>query len=172
MNKRLLNINKNFTAGVIIGLCCYLYQNCMSQLIGAFLFGIGLCTICECQLPLFTGRVGKSNDIKNLRIIFLYNVIGIMSTYILLNTNLLPYYLSMGIGCGMLMQIGVVMYNKSPIITIMCVAAFILCGFKHCIAMVFNTLDLNWLLVILGNIIGAKLMYYGGVVDQKEKELL
>lgn len=151
------------TSGAIIGLCCYLYQNCINQIVGAFLFGIGLVTICACKLPLFTGRVGGSNDYKELAKIFVLNIIGIFSMRLVF--EYLPYYFAMGIGCGMLMQIGVIMYQKGlPYITVMCVGAFILCGFKHCIAMAFNDIVLiQWLQVILGNIVGAKLMHYGGV---------
>ena len=69
------------------------------------------------------------------------------------------------IGCGMLMQIGVTAYKKNlPILTIMCVMAFILAGYKHCIAYVYNSLDIiNFVLIVLGNIVGAKLCYYGGI---------
>ena len=71
----------------------------------------------------------------------------------------------LGIGCGMLMQIGVTAYKKNlPILTIMCVMAFILAGYKHCIAYAYNSLDvMNFTLIVLGNIIGAKICYYGGV---------
>jgi len=149
-------------AGLIIGLCAYLYQNCVNNIVGAFLFGIGLVTICECKLPLFTGRVGSSNDVKFLAKTFFLNIIGILIAKAIF--TYLPYYLAMGIGCGMLMQIGVVMYRRTPLVTIMCIAAFILCGFKHCIAMAFNHVDpIVWLLVIAGNIIGAKIMFIGGV---------
>ena len=70
-----------------------------------------------------------------------------------------------GIGCGMLIQIGVRAYkNNLPILTIMCVMAFILAGYKHCIAYAYNSLDvMSFALIVLGNIIGAKICYYGGV---------
>ena len=71
----------------------------------------------------------------------------------------------LGIGCGMLMQIGVTAYKKNyPFLTVMCVMAFILAGYKHCIAYAYNSLDvMSFALIVLGNIIGAKICYYGGV---------
>ena len=71
----------------------------------------------------------------------------------------------LGIGCGMLMQIGVTAYKKNyPFLTAMCVMAFILAGYKHCIAYAYNSLDvMSFALIVLGNIIGAKICYYGGV---------
>ena len=144
------------TAGIIIGLCCCIYENCPNKIVGAFLFGIGLCTICEFKLPLFTGIVGSSNDIKHLAIILIKNVAG-MTIFKLI--TFFPF-LFQGICCGMLMQIGVAMYRK-PYITVMCVAAFILSGFKHCIAMTYYGVSWSLLVIILGNIIGAKIIYYG-----------
>ena len=63
------------------------------------------------------------------------------------------------------MQIGVKAYKKNlPISTIMCVMAFNLAGYKHCIAYVYNSLDvINFVLIVLGNIVGAKICYYGGI---------
>ena len=72
---------------------------------------------------------------------------------------------TLGIGCGMLMQVAVTAYKKNiHILTAMCVMAFILAGYKHCIANIYNSLDImNFVLILLGNIAGAKICYYGGV---------
>ena len=165
--KKLKNMkNKEFIikaimSGLLIGLCADI-NNRIGGLCGAFLFSIGLLTICMSELSLFTGKVGSSNDAKELFTTFVLNIFGVIIMRILFTFNNM---FVLGIGCGMLMQIGVTAYKKNlPILTIMCVMAFILAGYKHCIAYAYNSLDvMNFTLIVLGNIIGAKICYYGGV---------
>ena len=165
--KKLKNMkNKEFIikaimSGLLIGLCADI-NNRIGGLCGAFLFSIGLLTICMLELSLFTGKVGSSNDAKELFTTFVLNIFGVIIVRILFTFNNM---FVLGIGCGMLMQIGVTAYKKNlPILTIMCVMAFILAGYKHCIAYAYNSLDvMNFTLIVLGNIIGAKICYYGGV---------
>ena len=165
--KKLKNMkNKEFIikaimSGLLIGLCADI-NNRIGGLCGAFLFSIGLLTICMSELSLFTGKVGSSNDAKELFTTFVLNIFGVIIMRILFTFNNM---FVLGIGCGMLMQIGVTAYKKNlPILTIMCVMAFILAGYKHCIAYVYNSLDIiNFVLIVLGNIVGAKICYYGGI---------
>ena len=165
--KKLKNMkNKEFIikaimSGLLIGLCADI-NNRIGGLCGAFLFSIGLLTICMLELSLFTGKVGSSNDAKELFTTFVLNIFGVIIMRILFTFNNM---FVLGIGCGMLMQIGVTAYKKNlPILTIMCVMAFILAGYKHCIAYAYNSLDVvSFALIVLGNIIGAKICYYGGV---------
>ena len=165
--KKLKNMkNKEFIikaimSGLLIGLCADI-NNRIGGLCGAFLFSIGLLTICMLELSLFTGKVGSSNDAKELFTTCILNIFGVIIMRILFTFNNM---FVLGIGCGMLMQIGVTAYKKNlPILTIMCVMAFILAGYKHCIAYAYNSLDvMNFTLIVLGNIIGAKICYYGGV---------
>ena len=165
--KKLKNMkNKEFIikaimSGLLIGLCADI-NNRIGGLCGAFLFSIGLLTICMSELSLFTGKVGSSNDAKELFITFVLNILGVIIMRVLFSFNNM---FVLGIGCGMLMQIGVTAYKKNlPILTIVCVMAFILAGYKHCIAYAYNSLDvMNFTLIVLGNIIGAKICYYGGV---------
>ena len=154
-------IIKSIMSGLLIGLCADI-NNRIGGLCGAFLFSIGLLTICMSELSLFTGKVGSSNDAKELFTTFVLNIFGVIIMRILFTFNNM---FVLGIGCGMLMQIGVTAYKKNlPILTIMCVMAFILAGYKHCIAYAYNSLDvMNFTLIVLGNIIGAKICYYGGV---------
>ena len=154
-------IIKAIMSGLLIGLCADI-NNRIGGLCGAFLFSIGLLTICMSELSLFTGKVGSSNDEKELFITFVLNIFGVIIMRVLFSFNNM---FVLGIGCGMLMQIGVTAYKKNlPILTIMCVMAFILAGYKHCIAYAYNSLDvMNFTLIVLGNIIGAKICYYGGV---------
>ena len=165
--KKLKNMkNKEFIikaimSGLLIGLCADI-NNRIGGLCGAFLFSIGLLTICMSELSLFTGKVGSSNDTKELFTTLVLNIFGVIIMRVLFTFNNM---FVLGIGCGMLMQIGVTAYKKNlPILTIMCVIAFILAGYKHCIAYAYNSLDvMNFTLIVLGNIIGAKICYYGGV---------
>ena len=165
--KKLKNMkNKEFIikaimSGLLIGLCADI-NNRIGGLCGAFLFSIGLLTICMLELSLFTGKVGSSNDAKELFTTFVLNIFGVIIMRVLFTFNNM---FVLGIGCGMLMQIGVTAYKKNlPILTIMCVMAFILAGYKHCIAYVYNSLDvINFVLIVLGNIVGAKICYYGGI---------
>ena len=165
--KKLKNMkNKEFIikaimSGLLIGLCADI-NNRIGGLCGAFLFSIGLLTICMSELSLFTGKVGSSNDAKELFITFVLNIFGVIIMRVLFSFNNM---FVLGIGCGMLMQIGVTAYKKNlPILTIMCVMAFILAGYKHCIAYAYNSLNVvSFALIVLGNIIGAKICYYGGI---------
>ena len=152
---------KSIFSGMLIGLCADI-NNRVGGICGAFLFSIGLLTICMLELSLFTGKVGSSNDTKELFTIFVLNIFGVIIMKILFTFNNM---FVLGIGCGMLMQIGVTAYKKNlPILTIMCVMAFILAGYKHCIAYVYNSLDvINFVLIALGNVVGAKICYYGGI---------
>ena len=154
-------IKKSIMSGVLIGLCADIY-NRTGGIVGALLFSIGLLTICMSGLLLFTGKVGSSNDVKQLIFMIVLNILGVISMRIFFNFNNI---FVLGIGCGMLMQIGVAAYKKNLLLlTSMCVMAFILSGYKHCIAYVFNYSSIaELILIICGNIIGAKFCYYGGI---------
>ena len=154
-------IIKAIMSGLLIGLCADI-NNRIGGLCGAMLFSIGLLTICMCGLPLFTGRVGGSNNIEKLLSMLFLNVLGVLIVKVLFSFNNM---FTLGIGCGMLMQVAVTAYKKNiPILTAMCVMAFILAGYKHCIANVYNSLNImNFVLILLGNTVGAKICYYGGV---------
>ena len=154
-------IIKAIMSGLLIGLCADI-NNRIGGLCGAMLFSIGLLTICMRELPLFTGRVGGSNNIEELLLMLFLNALGVLIIKLLFLFNNM---FTLGIGCGILMQIAVTAYKKNiPILTTMCVMAFILAGYKHCIANIYNSLDImNFVLILLGNIVGAKICYYGGV---------
>ncbi len=55
-------------AGLCISVCGAVYFSCSNQLMGSFLFGLGLCTIIFFELKLYTGKVGytPSNGPKHL----------------------------------------------------------------------------------------------------------
>jgi len=88
--------------------------------------------------------------------------------------NLFFENFALGIGCGILMFIGVTAHKNMPYLTIMCVVAFILAGFNHCVAdMAYFCIYMNcmpfditniWLLLdslfmtTLGNVVGCNLI--------------
>ncbi len=96
----------------------------------------------------------------------------------------LPSLLILGIFCGMLMYIAVEGYKRTtnPLIVVLPVMAFILCGFEHCIAdmfyfaincfkgtsasMLVDTL-LRLLVITIGNLIGGCLICYASITCQR-----
>lgn len=162
-------LKRGVSAGYLIGLSAYIYGSCEDKIIGAFLFGLGLLTICAFKLNLFTGKIGEGKFGECL-LIFAANALGIFIAVYLLKWP--PWCISAGLACGTLMQMGVALYSKHPWATVMCVAAFLLSGANHCIAMLYNA-EFNsadwWCifsLAVIGNIVGAKLIAFGGVVKE------
>lgn len=156
--------NKSIFAGVMIGIGGTIYLRCPNQLLGSFMFSIGLLTIVIFQANLFTGQVGyaKLINIPYMTLVLLGNYIGtliiaktIQYTKIyptiqenlnkIVDGKLQSTYLSLlllGIMCGILMQIAVSSYKKHKdiigvIMIFLCVSTFILSGFEHCIADMF-----------------------------------
>ena len=167
-------MSKDILAGYLIGLSAHIYAQCENKVVGAILFGLGLLTICAVNLSLFTGRVGESGfrDVFDLLSTFVGNAGGVLIALLLF--KYVSPELSAGIVCGSLMQIGVSLYSKHPWATVMCVAAFLLSDAKHCIAMIYNMepSSVEWwiifLCVVIGNIIGAKIVASGGVRKKNE----
>ena len=178
------NIVKNYSsiaAGVLIGLGVIINTTSINPWFGATLFSFGLLTIIALALPLYTGRIGFLRKEDNLFSILICNLIGVIITvyaYILANpdfenaleqTSSIKFskgyfqILICGIFCGMLIHFAVKV--KQPIITIMAIVIFISIGAEHCIAdfpfLIANfsfTNLIKFLLVILGNSIGAILI--------------
>ena len=178
------NIVKNYkeglAAGVLIGFGVIINTLITPPFLGALLFSFGLLVIIQLRIPLFTGRIGFFN-LKNEQpylIILIANCLGILLvvfTYYNCNTDFQAMltnaaalkfsktFISMffcGCLCGFLIHIAV--KCKIPIITIGAIMIFILIGSEHCIAdfpYLFTgitwTRFIKWILVILGNSIGA-----------------
>ena len=157
-------------AGYLIGLSAYIAKQTTAPW-NAILFGVGLLTICTCKLPLFTGKVGELkirslDDICTIMCILRDNWCGALFWWMFV--LFLPSNLLAGIVCGSLIQIAVVLYQKYPWAVVYCIMAFIMAGGKHCIAMVTFpefTAEFAWALVqvIIGNIIGARIVAFGGI---------
>lgn len=157
-------------AGYLIGLSAYIAKQTTAPW-NAILFGVGLLTICTCKLPLFTGKVGELriqslDDVFQIIHVLWDNWCGALWWWMFV--LYLPSNLLAGIVCGSLIQMAVVLYQKYPWAVVYCIMAFIMAGGTHCVAMVAFpefTWAFAWTLVqvILGNIIGARIVAFGGV---------
>ena len=183
-SKNDLNIAKNYRqsiiAGILIGFGVIINTITSPAILGATLFSFGLLAVIQLQIPLYTGRIGFviNRDMQPYLMIFLGNCFGIFLVTIfyagankdfalmLQQVAVLKFsktYLAMalyGCLCGFLIHIAV--KCKVPIITMGAIIIFILIGSEHCIADVPYMLInyswesfLKWLLVILGNSLGA-----------------
>lgn len=152
------SIFKALLAGILIGLGAYAYISLFNEnkFLGACLFSLGLISIFHLQADLYTGKIGQFPRIKigSLVIMLLFNFIGIslLAITILGNSQLTEICvkiaskkienswlmaLVMAFLCGMTIQLAVDIKKEGPIVTIMCIMLFILCGFEHCVANVF-----------------------------------
>ena len=172
-------IKHSILSGILVGIGVLSQIQIQNIYISSMLFSLALLVIIECNLKLYTGKIGffETTEIKNLIIILLSNLIGIMipvfcSIYksgvyekIIDISNIKfsnsPFELFLyGIMCGILMFIAV--YCKKKIITIFCIMTFILSGYEHCIASfpyLFFNFNINnlfkFLCIVSGNSLGS-----------------
>lgn len=139
-------------AGILIALGDMMYVCIENKIVAAFLFSIALCFIRVREFNLFTGSIGKlyfDKEFKwwHLFLVLIGNIIGTATVCLasafsidayaiaeikFLNASLwqIGFY---SIFCGMLMAIAT--DSQTPLwLTIMCVAGFLLAGFRHSIA--------------------------------------
>ncbi len=184
-------------AGVAIGIGGVLYLSVEDKVVGALLFTVGLYTVCVHGLNLYTGKVGYlvnkhasewADYLIELLVIWTGNLAGTyLVAYAVLETRIcgishtaevlceaktedsIASLFLLAIFCGLLMYAAVEGYQaaKHPAILFMGVAAFILCGFEHCIADMFyfslaGAWSMHTLLCILaitaGNSLGGMLI--------------
>ena len=181
-----MNIFNTVLPGILIAISDFIYVSSDNKTVAAFLFPLALITIIKTNSYLFTGKIGKIkldfNGIKESLYILFGNILGL--TLLLLAdkslcTTMIEYKLSLpyietflkSIICGCLMYIAVSFTNKKTdfMLTILCVAGFILGKCEHIIAdigyiFVAKQFDLKVLvflfIVLFGNIIGAKLINF------------
>lgn len=164
MKKYIEYLVKGVFAGFMISIGGTAYLAVSNNVIGAFLFSIGLLMICVYGMNLYTGKIGyvvvsKLNYIYELLLTLVGNFIGTyVGGFLIRNTRFVSYqekainisniklddnFVSifiLSIFCGMLMYIAVNNYKKidnyfgKVISIILCVMVFILCGFEHCVA--------------------------------------
>lgn len=213
MNFYIYIMIKSILAGLMISVGCVSFLSVENKIAGTFLFSLGLYTIIILKFDLFTGKVGYLSTnrtltyLKYLGQVWLGNLVGtvvaaaaVATTRLSISTNALvsvkhadslPSLLILGIFCGMLMFIAVEGYKRTtnPLIVVLPVMGFILCGFEHCIADMFyfafaifkgiaagtfggvaeigNTF-LRLAVITLGNLIGGCLVCFASINIQKE----
>lgn len=155
---------KGVFAGIMISIGGTAYLAVSNNVIGSFLFSIGLLMICIYGMNLYTGKIGyiivsKFSYIYELLLTLVGNFIGTyLCGFLIRSTRFISYqekainisniklddnFISifiLSIFCGMLMYMAVNNYKKIDnylgkiLSIILCVMVFILCGFEHCVA--------------------------------------
>ncbi len=182
MKKYVDYLIKSIFAGIMIGIAGTVYLRVDNNIVGSFLFSIGLLVICMYGMNLYTGKVGyilinKVNYIYELLITIAGNFIGtfLVAKLVLLtrfkdvsdkaleivnlklNDNLFSIFI-LSILCGVLMYIAVNNYKKinneigKYSCIFMCVMVFILCGFEHSVA--------NMYYISVANLLSLKSLLY------------
>ena len=160
----LTTLKKSIIGGFLIGFGRTVYLNMDNKIVAAFLFGLGLFTIINFELNLYTGKIGylSKENWREILLTLIGNFIGTnLFAFLVLQTrlagklkevvapavelklsdNLLSTFI-LAIFCGILMSIAVGTFKKLPNIlgtlaVFLCVAVFILAGFEHCVANMF-----------------------------------
>ena len=160
----LTTLKKSIIGGFLIGFGGTVYLNMDNKIVAAFLFGLGLFTIINFELNLYTGKIGylSKENWKEILLTLIGNFIGTnLFAFLVLQTrlagklkeavapavelklsdNLLSTFI-LAIFCVILMSIAVGTFKKLPNIlgtlaVFLCVAVFILAGFEHCVANMF-----------------------------------
>lgn len=169
---------KSVYAGILIGIGDIVNLSVVNKYVGATLFSLGLLTILQCNLNLYTGKVGYYDryTLKDLMPILFCNLIGI--SYITLICGIakpeILYFMQtstkfdstfydlffLGMLCGICMYVAA--SAKNQLITVLAVMVFILSGFEHSIAS-FPFLIMNFsfenilkfICILAGNTVGA-----------------
>lgn len=186
---------KSILAGLMISIGSIAYMNAPTY-VGAFIFSIGLISIFQFNMYLFTGVVpytNKAQEIPFLSLVLTGNIIGCCSmiafpnelaTTIVLSKMTAPHWeiLISSILCNILIYVAVEANRKNNLATvILAVVTFIICGFNHSIANVCFVVSsriftyesiLLIIISIIGNAIGGivfrKLVEYAGSKNRKK----
>ncbi|MDD6022211.1 MAG: formate/nitrite transporter family protein [Oscillospiraceae bacterium] len=153
-------LKKSIAAGVMIGIGAVAKLCCSNQIVGSFLFSIGLFFICNSKMFLFTGKIGYINKTNwsEYPLIWLGNFIGCVISMALIRlskpeikdavSDIMSVKIQKDIAslsilalfCGVLMFLAVDNYNStfsdnSKLFgVIIVVMVFLLSGFEHSIA--------------------------------------
>lgn len=177
-------------AGMAIALGCCLFLLAPNNIIGSVLFACGLLCVRIYKLNLFTGKVQYMTTdeypITYYPLVLFGNLIGVAIiaalTFELTGAAAAPLAMSKasqsfiiallkGIGCGMLMSLAT--NPDSPLwMCLICVPAFILAGFNHCIADAYYALagwniGTGFVATIIGNIIGGAILLNKNILPNK-----
>lgn len=153
-------------AGLMISIGGTVFISCESAIAGAVFFSVGLFSVCAYGMALFTGRVGyligsQPAYLRDLLIIWLGNATGCVLTGLAVRYSRMTVFpraqlmveaklaqlplqtVLLGVLCGILMYLAVDNFKNSPNLfgkylgILLCVPAFILAGFEHCVADMF-----------------------------------
>lgn len=196
MNKGIC-FEKAVLAGMCISIGCICYLSLENKIAGAVLFAVGLISILTYDLRLYTGMIGRARtreDLWQCAIALAGNICGSVCMYVLVRAT--PIYQKnvlnlqmicenkmniplsemffLGVICGMLMLFAT-KKKDNFLLSVMCVAAFILIGAEHSVADAFYLLEsgtvIRYLIVVLvvaaGNAAGAQIA--SRMIDAKEK---
>lgn len=176
-------------AGFLIGIGCAANAS-VGGIAGAILFSTALVLIVTTGLPLFTGKIGfvtSSRDLENAirslpwnlagaglaALLFAVTQLGDATAFVSAQTSgaakcatPLGAFFAKAVFCGVLVHMAVKAYRTSARLApaILCVVAFVLCGYEHCVAdafvLAFVETDVLTAVVrlataIAGNAIGA-----------------
>lgn len=151
---------QSLLSGLLIGAGDTVYVLNENKILGSFLFSMGLLSILIKGYPLYTGRIGfvsKLSDLWDLKTgmlpIILLNFAGIALACSLMSLTRLDlsavdamvqtkvgqtWYSSLILswGCGAMMYLAVNGWRKTekPVMVILPIMFFIMCGFEHCVA--------------------------------------
>lgn len=174
-------ITKSILAGALIALAGLIYLKTENKIIGSFLFSLGLCSVVVVSAKLYTGAIGYVNSWRSLgqaMIMLVFNLLtayvmglifrGIYGTIPAMDSRLVKAWYEIffdALGCGACIFIGVELYKKTKsfLPVVLCVMAFILAGFEHCVAdaMYLGISEPSWIgfgyviLIVVGNSLGS-----------------
>ena len=181
-------IGSSFLAGLFISIGCIVNLSVGGGVVGAVLFSLGLLSVVNYRLKLYTGTAGfidlkKASDYKDLCIIVLINVLACAvvsfvvsySLPILDSSSIVQKVIEQGIFrdginaifCGILMTLAVKFGRENNWLPLLfAVPVFILSGFRHSIAdgFYFSLYGWNfelifiWISEVIGNFIGCNLI--------------
>ena len=150
----LTTLKKSIIGGFLIGFGGTVYLNMDNKIVAAFLFGLGLFTIINFELNLYTGKIGylSKENWREILLTLIGNFIG---------TNLFAFLVLQTSLAGKLKEVVAIL---GTLAVFLCVAVFILAGFEHCVANMFffalSSSPADYLLTLLVAIAGNSL---GGI---------
>ena len=170
------NFLKALLAGLTISIGGITFLSIENSFIGSVMFSFGLLTIIYKEWNLYTGKVGYTTRLSlvpPLLVTLLGNVAGLTvgaAIYRAIGINEVRLtamcakklgnewwqVLVLSIMCGVMMYLAVSLYKitKSPLMVIMPISIFIVCGFEHSMASYF------FLVSYFGFDLPAKFFYY------------
>lgn len=178
----------SFLAGLFISIGCIVNLSVGGGVVGAVLFSLGLLSVVNYRLKLYTGTAGFINfnkvlDYRDLCIIVLVNVLACAtissivsySLPLLDSSSIVQKVIEQGIiksginaiFCGTLMTLAVKFGRENNWLPLLfAIPVFILSGFRHSIADGFYfslfgwsfELTLIWIFEVIGNFIGCNLV--------------